>query len=92
MFEDVVNKKLRCRVYHLDDCVIDEGEDENIDSMIRQRHQTKRAALQRFKADKLGREYENLSDDKLGTKDRFLHAVIPATDPLAAELPERQKL
>jgi len=92
MFEDVVQKRLRCRVYHLDDCVIDEGEDENIDSMIRQRRQTKRAALQRFGKEKLGREYENLSDDKLGTKDRFLHAVFPATDPLAEELPLRQRL
>ena len=92
MFEDVINSKLRCRVYHLDDCVIDEGEDENIDSMIRQRTQSKRAALQRFSKEKLGREYENISDDKLNTKDKFLHAVFPANDPLAEELPMRQRL
>jgi len=92
LFEDVIKGALRCRVYHLDDCVIDEGEDETIDSMIRQRKQTKRAGLQRFGADKLGRSFENLSDENLDKEDRYLHAVFPATDPLAEKLPKRQIL
>lgn len=92
LFEDVVNRRLRCRVYHLDDCVIDEGEDENIDSMIRRRKQTKRAALQRFGEKKLGRTYERLSDDKLDEKDTFFHAVFPASDPLVDKLPARIRM
>jgi hypothetical protein len=90
MFEDIVNRRLRCRVYHLDDCAIDEGEDETIDSMIRRRVQSKRAALQRFKEDKLGDRFRNLSDEKLATEDTYYHAVFPATDPIVEKFPKRQ--
>jgi hypothetical protein len=92
MFEDVVNKRLRCRVYHLDDCVISEGEDENIDSVFRQRHFTRRQALQRWGAEKLGREFESKDSKKLDENVRFIHAVFPATDPISMDLPKRQTL
>lgn len=92
MFEDVVNKRLRCRVYHLDDCVIAEGEDENIDSVFRQRFFTRRQALQRWGAEKLGREFESKDNKKLDETVRFLHAVFPATDPISQDLPKRQTL
>jgi hypothetical protein len=92
MFEDVVNKRLRCRVYHLDDCVISEGEDENIDSVFRQRHFTRRQALQRWGEDKLGREFASKDSKKLDENVRFIHAVFPATDPISMDLPKRQTL
>lgn len=92
MFEDVVNKRLRCRVYHLDDCVISEGEDENIDSVFRQRSFTRRQALQRWSKEKLGKEFETSDNKKLDEPVRFLHAVFPATDPISQDLPKRQTL
>lgn len=90
LFVDVANRQLRCRVYHLDDCTMDEGEDETIDTVIRQRTQSKRAALQRFGAERLGRSFEGKNDDELAKDVRFLHAVFPATDPLVQKLPKRQ--
>jgi len=88
MYMDTVGGQLRIRTYHLDDCTIEEGEDETIDSLTRVRKQSKRAALQRFKADKLGKNFERLDDKKLSTTDRYLHAVIPATDPLVQQFPK----
>jgi hypothetical protein len=90
MYMDTVNRQLRIRTYHLDDCTIEEGEDETIDSLSRQRTQSKRAALQRFDAEKLGRAFANLNDEKLSTKDRYVHAVFPATDPIVEQLPKRR--
>lgn len=90
MYMDTVNRALRIRTYHLDDCTIEEGEDETIDSLTRRRVQSKRAALQRFKAEALGRSFERLDDKKLSSTDRYLHAVFPASDPIVAQLPKRR--
>ncbi|MGD9724400.1 MAG: portal protein [Pirellulales bacterium] len=94
MYVDNVARQLRTRVYHLDDCVIDEGEDEMIDSVFRQRKQTRRAALQRFKPEKLGRNFVTDETKDMNRVDRYLHCVIPATDALAETIPltTRQKL
>jgi len=88
MYMDTVNGQLRIRTYHLDDCTIEEGEDETIDSLTRVRKQSKRAAMQRFDAEKLGRSFANIDDKKLSQTDRYLHAVIPASDPLVAQFPK----
>lgn len=88
MYMDTVNSSLRIRTYHLDDCTIEEGEDETIDTLSRQRTQSKRAALQRFKSDKLGKSFENIDEARLSKTDRYLHVVFPATDPITQQLPK----
>ncbi|TXI02249.1 MAG: hypothetical protein E6Q76_15665, partial [Rhizobium sp.] len=88
MYMDTVGGQLRIRTYHLDDCTIEEGEDETIDSLTRVRKQSKRAAMQRFDPKKLGRSFENIDDKKLSTVDRYLHAIVPATDPLVQQFPK----
>lgn len=93
MYMDTVRGQLRIRTYHLDDCTIEEGEDETIDSLTRQRTQSKRSALQRFDAAKLGDKFtKNIDEKKLSTTDRYLHAVFPASDPIVGSLPNRQIL
>jgi hypothetical protein len=92
MYMDTVGGQLRIRTYHLDDCTIEEGEDETIDSLTRVRKQSKRAAMQRFDLKKLGRSFENVDDKKLSTVDRYLHAIIPATDPLVAQFPKSRTI
>lgn len=91
MYMDEIKQQLRIRTYHLDDCTIEEGEDETIDSLSRQRSQSKRAALQRFDAEKLGKEFSGLNDEKLSTKDRYVHAVFPASDPIVEQLPKNRR-
>lgn len=91
MYEDVIKDELRLRVYHLEDCVIDEGESEQIDTVFRQRcDMTKRQAMQRFPKEKLGREFERVTDKEMDEVVRFVHAVFPASDAVALELPKRQ--
>lgn len=92
LYVDVIKQVLRCRTYHLDDCAIDEGEDEFIDTIFRQRRQTKRAALQRFPKLADDRDFQDTSSEAMARVDRYVHAVFPVTDPMAEQLQITKKL
>ena len=92
LFSDVApSGRLRIRNYHMADCVVAEGEGENIDSMYRQRKTTRRQALQRFGKENLGKKYQDVKGGELDKDVRFLHVCFPSTDPAADEFPTKIK-
>lgn len=73
--------RLRVRHHHLKDCVIDENDDGQVDSIYRQREWTPRQAHQRFPGLELPKDQTHRS--------RFLHCVFPTDDrDFAPLLPE----
>lgn len=88
LFVDVSarTRSLTIRQYHLGDCVIEEGENERVDTVLRQRNFTRRQALQRWKKEDLGKTFDDAYDSKkkryVDTV-RFLHCVVPNDDPCA---------
>jgi hypothetical protein len=76
---------LRIRNFHLGDCVLDEGDDGNIDSNFRQMMRTPRQALQRWGED-AGRNVQQALTKNDGQPIRYIHAVFPMDEPHLGEL------
>lgn len=85
-------KNLRVRQYHMGDVVVDEGESEIIDTVMRRWTTNVRNARQRWPGLELGKSVDDGPGGvrrKPSEKAEFLHVVVPATDPIVQEMPAR---
>lgn len=97
IFSHIVNGTYRIRSYHLSTCSIREGEDELIDTVLRQQMFTPRTARQRWPDQDLGPAVmRQLRQSKSKPKQvPFMHCVFPTTDRSLMELvpePERGRI
>lgn len=92
-FIDVSNRgNLRVREYHMADVVIDEGENEMVDTVFRRWSTTVRRARQRWPGLELGKSVDDGPGGqrkKPGEKVEFMHVVVPAGDPIVQDIPAR---
>lgn len=83
MFEEM-RPDLRVRQFHLADCVVDEGESGEVDSLIRRARPSKRQVQQRWPDFDLGAAGRRL---KATQTIPVRHAVVPSDDDLAQGVP-----
>lgn len=92
-FIDVSNRgNLRVREYHMADVVIDEGENEMVDTVFRRWNTTVRRARQRWPGLELGKSVDDGPGGqrkKPGEKVEFMHVVVPSGDPVVVDMPAR---
>lgn len=92
-FMDVSRRgNLRVREYHMSDVVVDEGENEMVDTVFRRWNTTIRRARQRWPGIELGKSVDDGPGGqrkKPNEKAEFLHVVVPAGDPVVQDLPVR---
>ena len=85
--------KLRVREYHMSDVIMDEGEGEMVDVVMRRWNTTIRRARQRWPGLELGQSVDDgpggASKKKPSDKAEFMHVVVPAGDPVIADIPAR---
>lgn len=96
IFSHITNGSYRIRSYHLSTCSIREGENELIDTVLRQQNFTPRTAAQRWPDQDLGPAVTRQSKQKSKPKTvTFMHSVFPTTDQELMELvpePDRGRL
>lgn len=93
LFEDVSRAgNLRVREYHMSDVVVDEGESEMVDTVMRRWRTTIRRARQRWPGLELGKSVDDGPGGqrkKPGEVVEFMHVVVPASDPVVQDIPAR---
>ena len=95
LFVDVSPKgKLRVREYHMGDVVVDEGESDLVDTVYRRWCTTIRRARQRWPGLVLGPSVDDgpgAGKKKPSEKVDFMHVVVPAGDPIIADIPAKER-